>query len=119
MQWIFREGSMHASSAALFGGRERRGLYFDAQVRSGLMLLQANIFSTQRNKIQYHLLCAKEVGSLLWEVRELAMLSTAPGIDSVCFNASRLQHKRSWCSEMPAVRSGTQRSGLEHILSSI
>jgi hypothetical protein len=60
----------------------------------------------------------KGVGSLLWEVRELAMLSTAPGIDSVCFNASKLQHKCSWCSEM-AVYSATQRSGLEHVLSSI
>ena len=61
-------------------------------------------FSTQRNKIQYHLFCAKEVGSLLWEVRELAMLSTAPGIGSVFFIASRLQHKCSWCSKMAVVQ---------------
>ena len=91
-------------SAALFGVRERRGLNFDAQVRSGLMLLWVSIFSTQRNKIQYHLFCAKEVGPLLWEVRKLAMLSTTPGIDSVYFIASRLQHKCSWCSEMIVVQ---------------
>jgi hypothetical protein len=46
----------------------------------------------------------KEVGSLLWEVRELAMLITTPGIDSICFIASRLQDKCSWCSEMVVVQ---------------
>jgi hypothetical protein len=63
-----------------------------------------SIFSAHSNKIQYHFFCAKEVGSLLWEVRELAMLSTSPGIGSVCFIASRLQHKCSWCSEMVVVQ---------------
>jgi hypothetical protein len=36
----------------------------------------------------------------VWEVRKLLMLIITPGVDSVCFNASRLQHKCSWCSVM-------------------
>ena len=42
--------------------------------------------------------------SLLWEVRKLLMLIITPGVDSVCFNASRLQHKCSWCSVMAVVQ---------------
>jgi hypothetical protein len=58
------------------------------------------VLSILRNEIQEHLFCAKEAVSLLWGVRKLIMLITTPGVDSVCFNASRLQHKCSWCSEM-------------------
>jgi hypothetical protein len=64
-------------------------------------------------------LCAKEAVSLLWEVRWLLMLITAPGVISVCFNASRLQIAAQIFMVLGNGRSATQRSGLEHILSSI
>jgi hypothetical protein len=41
---------------------------------------------------------------LVWEVRKLLMLLITPGVDSVCFNVSRLQHKCSWCSVMAVVQ---------------
>ena len=62
------------------------------------------MLSILRNEIQEHFLCAKEAVSLLWEVRKLLVLIIAPGVDSVCFNASRLQHKCSWCSVMAVVQ---------------
>jgi hypothetical protein len=51
------------------------------------------MLSILRNEIQEHRFCAKEAVSLLWEVRKLLMLLITPGVDSVCFNVSRLQHK--------------------------
>jgi hypothetical protein len=48
------------SSAVLVRGRGKRSEYFDAQLRSGPVLLQVNIFSTQRNKIQYHFFLLKK-----------------------------------------------------------
>jgi hypothetical protein len=38
------------------------------------------------------------------EVRKLLMLLITPGVDSVCFNVSRLQHKCSWCLVMAVVQ---------------
>jgi hypothetical protein len=53
---------------------------------------------------------AKEAVSLLWEVRKLLMLLIAPGVDSVCFYVSRLQHKCAWCLVLGNGRRATQRS---------
>ena len=39
-----------------------------------------------------------------WEVRKLLMPLITPGVDSVCFNVSRLQHRCSWCSVMAVVQ---------------
>jgi hypothetical protein len=60
--------------------------------------------SILRNEIQEHRFCAKEAVSLLWEVRKLLMLLITPGVGSVCFNVSGLQHKCSWCSVMAVVQ---------------
>jgi hypothetical protein len=62
------------------------------------------MLSILRNEIQEHRFCAKEAVYLLWEVRKFIMLLIAPGVDSVCFNVSRLQHKCSWCSVMAVVQ---------------
>jgi hypothetical protein len=60
--------------------------------------------SILRNEIQEQFFCAKDAVSLLWEVRELLVLVITSGVGSVCFSASRLQHKCSWCSEMVVVQ---------------
>jgi hypothetical protein len=63
--------------------------------------------------------CAKQAVSLLWEVRKLLMLIITPGVDSVCFMLQCVQTAAQMFMVLGDGRSATQRSGLEHILSSI
>ena len=104
--------------AAFFWGRERRGDYFDAQVKSGISWPQVNVHIAQWNRRAPFLCWRGRIFALGGKKAPHAYHNTWCA-DSVCFNASRLQHKCSWCSEIVVVQHNAQWIALEHILSSI
>ena len=69
-------------------------------------------------KFKSTVFCAKEAVSLLWEVRKLLMLLITSGVDSACL-LQCVQTAAQVFMVLGNGRSATQRSGLEHILSSI
>jgi hypothetical protein len=54
----------------------------------------------ESNKIQLHLFCAKKVGSLLWEVMKLAVLTWPLCITSSMDNIHNIHHSEIFLSPL-------------------